>query len=98
MIIWRGWGILVIFVTALCYLVGGLIAMQLLSLQESSILAQSIILIFYFIAGGLNFLIGRKLNENLDSSYHSLLFIRMEYWGLIIPLIGIGVYINHLIS
>lgn len=98
MIVWRGWGILVLLITALCYGLGGLITIEVLSIPESSIIAQSVFLFCYLLSGAAIFFIGKRLNEKQESVHHSFLFIRMEYWGIAVPVFGIILFIINLIK
>jgi len=98
MIVWRGWGILVIVIAALSQGLVQLIG-QSLDLQENIL-----VLIGFLLAAPIIWWLGKRFNQPKEQVYivnketgvaveytpqHSLFWIKMEYWAIILPAIGV---------
>lgn len=109
MIIWSGWGIIVPLILLLSIGLIQLIWSGLLGLDDSSpLIANLWLLISFALAGVLSWFTGKKMNKPSENQTyihkqtgqevqlkprHSLFFIRIEYWGIILPIIGVIAYI-----
>lgn len=94
MIVWRGWGILVIVITAACVGLGGLI-LSLLGYSLDSKM-DFVTKLFMLPASVMIWFVGRWLNRPIKR--HSLFFIPMEYWGFILGVLSISFIIVELVS
>jgi len=97
MIIWKGWGFLVVVITFLIVLAAELISEDLTH-NESYYQEHSLLALALLIAGIVNGALGKWLNsrktktvinnysrkEIVVPNNHALLFIPMEYWGIIL--------------
>jgi hypothetical protein len=91
-IVWRGWGILVIVITAACVGLGGLI-LSLLGYSLDSRM-DFVAKLFMLPASIIIWFVGRWLNRPIKR--HSLFFIPMEYWGVIIGILSLSLVIAEI--
>ncbi|QAA34638.1 hypothetical protein [Clostridium manihotivorum] len=104
MIIWKGYGILTFVFLILSFTVVELVA------GKEFYGAHSWVSLFaYLLAGLLCFFVGRALNRGNGKVYidketgqeiiarrtHSFFFIKMEYWGFILPILGIVIQFTN---
>jgi len=103
-IIWKGWGILVIPIVAVCFVViGGIVAAIGGALGMNSESAGFLIMALSSGASGyISYIVGKRLNarpgrvlvdketgrEITLKNSHTLFFIKMEYYGFIFAGIG----------
>ncbi len=102
MIIWRGYGFLVFIVTIVCVLVFGTI------FNKAGVNDDYGAGLGLIVAGIIIWFLGKKFNNPEKSKVfidkesgrevtlgpgHSLFFIKMEYWGIILPLLGVVVLV-----
>lgn len=106
MLIWRGWGILVPFISSVIIILfhlglpGGLIPYEYTDLSTTiGVVVNSLVLWF----------LGKRLNRPTGDVYihketgeevvirpnHSFFFIKIEYWAFIIPILGLIVWFNN---
>ena len=97
MIIWSGWGLLIILI----YFVVNFIVSFLTVGMKSN---EWTIALTFFISGVICWFLGKRLNKSSDKVYidketgtevtlkkarHRLFFINMEYWGPILIILGL---------
>jgi hypothetical protein len=109
LVIWTRWGILLIPVIALCNGVVMSLWFDVFHFQDNQPFIANLGYLFSFsLAGLISWFIGTNLNNrskgqvyinkrtgqeiSLDQK-HTFFFIRMELWGVILPVIGIIIYI-----
>ena len=101
-LIWRGWGFLIIIAALFAMGTLGALLFHLLGLYTEHILYLPIIMI---IAGAVIWYFGNRINKGEDRTYidqetneeiiistknhHTLFFIPIQYWGIIVGIIGI---------
>ena len=85
MIIWRGWGILVVLIAAVGYVVGGYIGYKIIGQKDGVVFG---IAAGFAMAAVANWFAGRSLNRPLQAhdvdvlKRHSFFFIPMEWWSV----------------
>lgn len=98
MLIWRGYGFLTIILAGISF-----VLVELVVGKEFYNTHNWVHMVGYIIAGVLCYFVGKELNKNKDKIYvdkesgkevmvrnsHSFIFIKMEYWGFIFPIVGI---------
>lgn len=98
MIIWRGWGIVVVGIALLAALAAGAVAEALNTESTTTLLG-----IFLIPAGILTWFVGKRMNRDSERTLvdpktgepvvirndHSLFFVRVEWWGPIMVVAGI---------
>lgn len=112
-VVQRNFGALIFPIIGLC--VGGSIYLRyevldfLYDQSASNLYALTsnlYVLLIFFLAGIITFFLGKFLNKKVhiktrtgQQEFHSFFFIKMEYWGVILPVLGIVLYmlfvINH---
>ncbi len=103
MIVWRGWGILVIIIAALFQALVQLV-IGMLNIGADGTMTGKIFTMAGFLAAALViWQLGKYLNRSEGNVYidketgeeviinrqHSLFGIKMEYWAFILPVIGV---------
>lgn len=110
MLIWTGWGILLLPITIVSIGLTIFIWSDVLGLNETTpFISNFWYLLAFSLAGVLAWYVGKRLNRpSNDQVYihkqtgqevqfrarHSFFFIRLEYWGIILPIIGMIAYIT----
>src|SRR3990167_2444323 len=103
MIIWQGYGMLVVVVTAVIVIVNELF-WKWLPINLPPIYTGAFGL---FLAGAANFIMGKKLHASdrkilmdketgqdvVIEKKHTIFFIKIEYWGLLLMIFGVAVTI-----
>lgn len=103
MIIWRGWGILVVLIVGLFELIGYTLIVEPLGLDTKSTSADIIGYLLFLPAAVVIWFVGKYLNGKskrvvIDKETgqeitlpvaHSLFFVRMEYWAIIFAALSI---------
>lgn len=113
-IIWKGWGILVIPIVAVCFVViGGIVATIGAALGASSQSTGFLIMALSAGASGfVSYVVGKRLNagpgrvlvdketgrEITLKNSHSLFFIKMEYYGYVFAVIGALALLGWILS
>lgn len=109
MIIWKGFGILVVIIAFLCLIITQLVADGVTGdphFYQTHHWLACLALMFaavpvYFVARYFNNKPGRVVidkatkRELVIRRTHSLFFIPMEYWAIILPVIGFGLLFAH---
>lgn len=109
MIIWNGWGVVVIGIGFVAVLAGSLVGNVLGLGRETMAIAT---LGFLVPAGVVTWFVGKRMNRSTErelvdqatgervivNNTHSLFFIRVEWWGLIMAVAGILAVVVLLIS
>lgn len=109
MIIWKGFGILVLVIAVLCVVIVQLIANGVTGNPQygdthhwvSGLALMISAIPIYFISRYFSTRPGRVVidkatkRELVIRRTHSLFFIPMEYWAIILPLIGFGLIFAH---
>lgn len=113
MIVWKGWGILVLPIVALFGLLSRGITVELLHVPEQSLQSNIAFAISFFFSAIIVWFLGRRFNHKSDGrimvdketgeefkmgTRHSFFFIKMEYWAFILPVIGVIYFIDEVIS
>ncbi len=114
MIIWSGWGIIVFPILIVCIGGTIFIWSDLLGLNENvPFIANLWYLLAFSLAGSLSWLIGKRINQPSKHHVglhrhtgqdvrvkprHTFFYIRLEYWGIILPIIGIITYLAFSIN
>ena len=113
LVIWRGWGILVIPIVALT----GIPVIVILNLAAAGLKLPAwtgflALALGLFAAAAANWFIGKRFNgapgrELIDpktnervvlKSRHSLFFIQMEYWAIPLALLGVFAFISAILT
>ena len=101
MILWTGWGILVVVIFVLCFFGIGIATMAIFNDVSYYDTHGWPKLAAFFISGTIVWVFGTYLNkpkakidketgqEVLTRPNHALSFIRMEYWGPILYILGV---------
>lgn len=114
MIIWSGWGILFVPIVALCNVLIIFIWHDLFNLEDSHPLIKNFAFVISFLCSGvITWYVGKALNRSPKEQVyihkesgeevkfrprHSFFFIRLEYWGFILPVVGIIIYVSSFIN
>lgn len=107
MIIWKGYGFLVFIVTLICIILFGTI------FNKAGVNDDYGAGVGLIVAGIISWVLGKKFNnpeksqvfiekgtgrEVIHRPGHSLFFIKMEYWGIILPILGMVVLVYQLLK
>jgi hypothetical protein len=108
LIIWRGWGILVIVIAALFQFIGYGVS-SVFGVDSYSDAAKMIGYLLFLPAAVVLWLLGKKLNKPkvyvdqtgqqvVSKGRHSLFFIPIEYWAFIYVILAVVLTIVQLVS
>lgn len=107
MIIWKGYGFLVFIVTLICIFLFGTIFSKA-GMNDDYGAGVGLI-----VAGIISWFLGKKFNnpekaqvfiekstgrEVTHSPSHSLFFIKMQHWGIILPILGLVVLVYQFLK
>lgn len=102
MIIWQGWGIVVVAIAFVAALAAGAIA------EATGGDTTTLIGLFLIPAGAITWFLGKRMNRNAERTlvdpstgepvvirnHHTLFFVRVEWWGPIMAVLGIFLFIT----
>lgn len=112
MIIWRGWGILVLVVVVFFELIANSLVVKPLGIPDHSIYEDIVGYLFFLPSAVVIWFLGKHLNGKkqrvvIDKETgqeitlpveHTFFFVRMEYWAYILPLLTIILCIVRLVG
>ncbi|PWV45712.1 MULTISPECIES: hypothetical protein [Nocardiopsis] len=99
MIIWRGWGILVLLIAAAIAVPCGIVAGHLMGSQASGLGGA----VGCVLAAVAVYFVGQRLNAPKQAfdpatgqpvrhrNAHTLFFVPMQYWAFILPVVAVGI-------
>lgn len=109
MIVWRGWGLLVLVCAALAGVVVAPIGVFLISQSYPGhpygadlfrvlqpVMYGALWLAGGLIAGALAWFLGKRINR--EGNVHTLFFIPAQWWGVVFPLLGAGMLATNMTS
>ncbi|TCW38960.1 hypothetical protein [Laceyella sacchari] len=113
MIVWKGWGILILPIVALCVAPLQFLTVEWLNFPEQSLPANLALIVGFFLSAIIIWFLGKRLNSKTAERVfvdkesgqefklgpqHSFFYIRMEYWAFILPVIAVIIFIARLVG
>ncbi|PTM56545.1 hypothetical protein [Desmospora activa] len=100
-VVQKNFGILILLILGICVGGSNYLWYEVLGFPYDQSYASNLyVLLGFFLAAIITFFLGKFLNKKVhirtrdgQREFHSLFFIRMEYWGAILPILGIVLYL-----